>query len=196
MYTKKNFEHCLFNPLAEQRLMEKYPALCEIIHPEWNDDPYLDNILRYIIMVYDPKSPLVFNERDLNHRKNNAAELSRLPQEEETILENIFNCTYSFFGELVVRYLMRFAKSKEWAAICAFEASFWESIRMVMEPISGKDSRQELDAVQKKSAIKSEIDQDIKRLDAYYRSFFSEDEFLEKVAKKRITPEKIANSTK
>lgn len=189
-YKKQDFAACQFNPLTDDTLTTEYPVLCSIVDPEWNDD-HTDSILRYIIMVYDPKSPLVNNERDLNYRKDIAGDLSGI--EEEDLRVAVFKSTHDYSPDLTIKYLMRFAKNKEWAAICAFESSFWESIKEVIEPISGKNSKEKLESVQKKAAIKEEIEKDIKRLDALYRSFFGEDDELQNKAKRRLSPEAIAD---
>lgn len=190
IYKEKDFCNCQFNPLVDQPVLKAYPVISEIIDPDWQDEN-LDTIIRYILMIYDPKSPLVLNERDLNYRKGLAIELVKL--EDEIISESVINSTHKYCPALTIKYLTRFARSKEWAAICAFESSFWESIKEVIEPISGKNSREKLDSVQKKAAIKEEIEKDIKRLDQLYRTFFGEDEDLLNKNKRRLTPELIAN---
>lgn len=190
-YKQTDFKNCQFNPLTDQEMLDAYPKLGEIIDVEWHDDN-LDTILRYMIMVYDPKSPLISYERDLNYRKDTAILLAKI--EDETIAAAVVNSTHIYSPALFIKYLMRFARSKEWAAICAFESSFWESIKEVIEPISGKTSKEKLDSVQKKAAIKEEIEKDIRRLDQLYRTFFGEDDELQLKAKRRLTPEMIANS--
>lgn len=189
-YKKQDFASCQFNPLVEGRIDDVYPQLLDIVYPEWRDTD-TDVILRYTIMVYDPKSPLVVNERDMNYRKGIAAELVGL--EDPELCESIFNATHKYAADLIVRYLIRFIRSKEWAAICAFETAYTESIKEVIEPISGKSSKERLDSVQKKAAVKEEIIKDIERLDKLYRAFFGEDDELQTKTKKRLTPEMIAN---
>lgn len=143
-------------------------------------------------MVYDPQSPIVINERDLNIRKGAAAELAGF-EVEDPIIALIYNCKYEFLADLIISFLQRFIKSKEWAAICAFEGTFWESIKELMLPIEGKDSKQKLESVQKKNAIKESINLDIKTLDGLYKTFTGNDDDLLTKAKKRMTPEMIAN---
>lgn len=188
-YKKQDFAGCQFNPLVEEKMIEAYPKLCEIIVTDWLDE-HIDQILRYAVMVYDPKSPIVSNERDINHRKGVAAQLVGL--EGDDICEFLFNSTHRYSTDLIVRYLIRFVRSKEWAAICAFEMAYTESIKEVIEPISGKSSKERLDSVQKKAAVKEEIIKDIERLDKLYRAFFGEDDDLQNKAKRRLTPEMIA----
>lgn len=179
--------------MVENKMLAEFPKLAEILVPEWEEHHNLDAIIRYMIMVYDPKSPLFRDERDLNYRKSLAAELAGMDMNDETYLIAIYESHLPLFADLVVRYLTRFARSKEWAAICAFEACFWESVRKLMDPITGKTSKEELESVQKKAAIKVEIDNDIKRLDEYYRKFFGEDEDLDKKVRKRLRPELVAD---
>jgi len=188
-YQQKDFDFCQFNPLVSGKMLEAYPKLLEIIEPDWIDAD-VDALLRFIIMVYDPKSPLIANEKDINYRKGVAGELAGM--DDPDILETICTATHAYSSDLTIKYLMRFAKSKEWAAICAFESSFWESIKEVMKPISGKNSKEVLDSVQKKSAIKEEIEKDILRLDKLYRTFFGDDDDLQNRTKRRLTPELMA----
>jgi hypothetical protein len=191
MYSEQNFKGCAFNPLTKDKMLDAYPRLTEIILPEWRTEE-LDGLLRYIICVYDPKSILVSTERDLNYRKGISAELSGLDMNNDELMTSIYTCTHDFIADLIVRFLMRFVKSKEWAAIVIVENCFWESAKKLMEPISGKNSKEELEAVQKKSAIKDELDKDIARLEKYYKSFFGDDDDLQSKAKTRVTPESIA----
>lgn len=190
-YKQTDFNNCQFNPLVPNKILEVYPKLGEIVEPEWIDDD-LDSIFRYLIIVYDPKSPLINYERDLNYRKDIAIQLAKIT--DELTAQAVVTSTHKYSPTLIIKYLMRFARSKEWAAICAFESSFWECIKEVIEPISGKNSKEKLESVQKKAAIKEEIEKDIRRLDALYRQFFGEDEELQQKAKRRLSPEMIAAS--
>lgn len=194
-YKEKDFKHCSFNPLVNGSMIDNYPRIAEIVEPEWVTSPELDSLIRYIILVYDPKSPMVKNEKDLNYRKGVAAEMAGFNMEDERDLVNsIFDCTHEYFVDLIIKFLIRFAKSKEFAAIIVVENCFWESAKELMKPITGDNSKQVLEAVQKKSAIKAELDIDIGRLEKYYKSFFGEDLDLETKAKTKFTPESFGTS--
>lgn len=204
-YTKASFNACHFNPLCTEEMLTAYPKLNDIVSDDWWDDIYLDKLLRYIVMVYDPESPLIKGEKDLNYRKDVALDLAMV--EDDEIRQQFVTCSYpQEQGEegappyqvgVIIKYLMRYPKSKEWASIVATENCFWESISKLMEPISGKDSKAELEAVEKKAKIKDEIDKDIKRLDAYYKAFYGGDRDLEEQIKKRKTsPESYAGLIK
>ena len=206
-YLEKDFKGCIVNPL-QKNLVENNPKLKRIIPDVLyikNEEGEIqelivskneaENILRYIIVMYDPKSPVTRAEKDLMKRKELAATVSGL-KDTDDYLEQIFSCSHPLIVPLAVSYLMDFVKSKEWAAICAFESTFWESIKKLMEPINGKDSKAELESVEKKSKIKNEVDADILRLEQYYLKFFGDDKALEEKAKPKLTPEGMAKMFK
>lgn len=192
MYKKKDFDHCTFNPMTDGSMLVEYPRLKEIILPEY-DRADLDHILRYVIMMYDPKSPLVFNERDINNRRKVAADLAGITG--EIILDQVFSFAHEYAADLTFEYMRRFIRSKEWAAIVALEFTYWESVYKLMAPIFDKNTRNVLTSVQLKSAIKTEMLDDIERLEGLYKTFFGEDRQLEGAIKKRITPELIASQS-
>lgn len=179
--------------MSNEKMLEKYPVISEIVMPEWTSDGLLDSIIRYTIMVYDPKSPLVMAERDLNYRKGIAAEFAGFDINNEETMNLIYSCTYPLLVDYTVKYLIRFIKSKEWAAIAAYEYKFWEAIRLIMQPISTeKSDKEQLDAANKKDVLSVSIDQGLLKLESYYKSFFGEDEELERRSKRRMTPELMA----
>lgn len=194
IYKKKDFGGCMFNPLVDEPMLQVYPRLSEIIFPEWSKDTNLDSIMRYIIMIYDPRSPLIFNERDMNHRKGVAAQLAGFDLDNRDYLMSIYQCSHEYIIDLIMKFLTRFIKSKEWAAICAFESAYWESITKVIEPISGKNSRDILTSVQIKATIKDEIEKDIGRLEKLYQKFLGEDDSLIQKSARRVSPELIAET--
>jgi hypothetical protein len=179
--------------MHEQPMLIAYPVLREIMPVDSENDPLYDELIRYTIMIYDPKSALVIAERDLNYRKGVAAELCGLPVDDEEHMEHIYSCARVGLVELTCKFLVRFVKSKEWAAICAYEYKFWEAIRLIMQPIAAdKSDREQLDAANKKDVLSASIDEGLVKLDTYYKSFFGEDTELERRAKKRMTPELMA----
>lgn len=192
-YVEKDFAACQFNPMVNGSILKVYPVLYDAVSPQFATEPLLDQIVRYIIMVYDSKSPLVFAERDLNYRKGIAAELSGLTTPNGDVdVQAIYDFSNPIAIDFVMRWLMRFSKSKEWAAICAFEYKFWEGVKILMQPITGKTDKEQLEAAQKKDVIANSVDESIKRLDIYYKNFLGDDTELEKKAKKKFTPEGYA----
>jgi hypothetical protein len=191
-YKESDFAACVFNPLKKEKMIVAYPKLTEIILPEWSSMADLDMLIRYVSLMYDSSSPLIREERDINYRKSIAANLAGFDLDDEPYMDSIYNFTHGYLVDLVVKFLIRFIKSKEFTAIIVIENCFWESTKKLLEPISGRSTKDELESVQKKAAIKSELDNDIARLEKYYASFFGGDSQLESKAKGRVTPESIA----
>jgi len=192
-YNQKHFENCTFNPLNERPMTEAYPVLWDIVPAELTGSAELDGLLRYLILVYDPKSALVASERDLNYRKGIAAELAGLAVEQEEAMQQVYMCKAPGLLDMTCKFLVRFIKSKEWAAIAAYEYKFWEAIRLIMQPIDNeKSDREQLDAANKKDVLSASIDEGLIKLETYYKQFFGEDDELERRAKRRMTPELMA----
>ena len=171
-YGIDDFKNLQFNPLCKKSVLTEYRTLSEIING-FENNPALDSILRYTILLCEPKSSLVISERDINYRKEIAAELSGIP---DKLREDVYTYSNVMSLELAVRYLTRFSKSKEYSAILVFENCYQENIRLLLKPIDDttenvKD-KDVLDAVQKKSLIKNEIVEDLKRIESLYVSFF------------------------
>lgn len=197
MYSEKDFSNCMFPPLAKKEMVVAYPRLLEIAPPDSKSLPFFDNVLRYVCMLYDPKSPLITGERDLNYRKTVAAELAGFDSENEEFLQELFESKLDWATTLAMRFLIRFIKQRQWALICSIEMAYWEGVQRIMRPIEkgtgDKKDYDELKALEVKAKLKDEAEKDLKRLDTLYKSFFNEDDDLENAAKNiRITPEMIA----
>lgn len=181
-YKKNQFDGCSFNPMTEGKMIDEYTNLLHVFTTN------NDNIIRYVIMLYDPKSPLISNENDPEVRRRIAGELSSLVIQDK-LLEII--------QESCIEYL-QFINSKQWAAICALEYRFWEAISIIMQPIKNGTDKEQLEAAQKKNVLSESIDDGIKKLDNYYKSMAGGDKELENKLVttkkiKRFTPERIGN---
>lgn len=201
MYVEKDFQHCMFPPLVKKEMLAVYPRLREIESCFDANHILVDKVLRYICMLYDPKSPLIAGERDLNYRKTVAAELAGFDSEtEDAFLQELFDSKLDWVTTLIMRFLMRFIKQRQWALICSIEMAYWEGVQRIMRPIEkgtgDKKDYDELKALEVKAKLKDEAEKDLKRLDTLYKSFFNEDDDLENAAKNiRITPEMIASKS-
>lgn len=191
-YSEKDFQSCEFNPFSKLPMLEQYPRIKEIVDAEWISEyaASIDNILRFVVIVYDKNSPLRQNERDSLRRKNIAYDLAgfdRLENGEPD--EVIVNETHPIIFMITVRYLAKFIKSKEYAALCAFEFKYYENIMELMTPIKGDTNAERLEAAKKKSVISEEIVKDIKIIDDLWLGFFGEKTLVEKVKAKKFIPE-------
>jgi hypothetical protein len=174
-----NFSRCPFDPLCKEPMVDAYPKLRTIFSTN------CDEIIRYVIMMYDSKSPLIEEERDLNRRKTIAVEMSGIVMPER---EEMFEPLH----EAIIEYL-QFTHDRLWAAAVSTEFRFWEAIRIQLQPIKGSTDKEQLEAAQKKNVLADSIDDCMKRIDAYAKEMSGGDEKVEKKVKKRLSPEEIAN---
>lgn len=195
LYNKEDFANLRFNPLADGDILDVYPDLNILVLPSKSGEldtgvTDLDKLIRFSIILSDPKSVVVLAEKDLVRRKDLAAELVDLP-EDPAFRESVFMYNNAVVFYASIQYLKFFAKSKEFAALITFEQCYWEEISLLNKPIDRTESDKDvLTAVEKKGKIKSELELDLNRIDAAYKRFLGEDEAL--IAKKeRMTPENI-----
>ena len=192
-YKLADFSGCVFNPLVKGKMLAEYPRLSEIVEPEWTADPQLDFMLRYCALMYDGRSPLTKDEPDMNIRKTNAAMLAGFDLNNDDYMQGIYSFDNKLLLDLTVRFLIRFAKSKEWTTMVVVENCYWENVRKLLKPITDSDdSKAELEAVQKKSVLKTELDNDIARIETYKRKLYGDDKDLETKARPRSRPEDYA----
>jgi hypothetical protein len=195
-YTEKDFDGLLFNPLTKKPMLKAYPRLSEICPAEFDTLSYGDLMLRYVCLLYDPKSPLITSERDLNYRKQVAAELAGFDTDkDDAFLQTVYQSEEDWLVDMVMLFLIKLVKQRQWALICALEAKYWEGIKRVMQPIAkgDKGDKEVLQSVDIKAKISDELFKDLTRLETLWSEFFGEDSGLINAAKlSRITPESIA----
>lgn len=199
-YTQDQFKNCQFDPF-EWKVFEKYPRLHDLIPKAKKGEESVvdllppDQVLRYIIALYDPKSPLIKGEQNLLRRKEVAAEVAGFDivgQLEE--LTALYECRNGAVVVFIQNYLRIHAKSMEWAMIQSFEQAFWEYQARLMQPIE-KDAKDKdlMSAV----GMKTKLSEDIKGLYENYQTaiskFYGEDkELIERSGKIRsFTPEQV-----
>lgn len=202
-YDAKDFKRCLLNPLqsgnisTDKRLAMIWPTENSNIEgfDEW-DDVSREKLTRYVICLYDPESPLLKDEPNLNQRKVEAAIIAgfNLEAQEEWLEKELYTCKNEYVVYVIAKYL-QLRKSREFAGLMADEQTYWEFIHRLMEPITKADKDRDLmsalDIKTKLSAAKEEINA---RLMANWKRFFADDEdALKQVSKANIwSPEAMA----
>lgn len=157
-------------------------------------------IIRYIIYLYDMKSPLPKAFEDLQKQKVEAALLAGyetdktgkfkdarirkvLDNEDNDILQMIFEYTTSF-------------KSKTYAYYKANEHAFYENINGVYKSAKyAEDPKKELEAQMVKEKMLDHNEKLMQRMEALARELWGKDEeLIEKIEKRgALRPEDIAN---
>jgi hypothetical protein len=180
MYTKDDFKKCFFNPLNKD-LMENERVLHLI--PDDIDDLLTDDaerVVRYVMALYDPKSPLVRDYPDLNTRKVAAAGIAGYDLDKDSDnVDLLISCDSEFLVEVIVRFLRTVVKSRIWAALVADEQTFWEFVIRLMLPITRGDKDRDLvAAAQLKTKLSEDKENINERLDRNWSRFLGDDEML------------------
>jgi hypothetical protein len=179
MYAKDDFKKCFFNPY-DKGLMDN-PRVQQLIPDK--EDLLSDDAartMRYVVALYDPKSPLVRDYPDLNTRKIAAATIAgfdiNVDAESE---EMLFTCDSEFLVQLIVNYLRYVVKSRVWAALQADEQTFWEFVTRLMLPITRGDKDRDLvGAVSVKTKLSEDKENINDRLDRNWSRFLADDDQL------------------
>lgn len=174
----------VIDPYAEGDIMEMYPALQGIKPP---DIPSInpDTFFRWMAFVYDPNSPMIHGFQDLKQRKEAAAD------------EVGFKLKHALdHMPVVVDFLQKMVKSREWTLIVSYENFYDELTEKVNTKLSDGTQDDQLKALEKKTKSLAEMRNIIAILPQLYKEFFGGDEELQKVAEQDITPELVSKMTK
>lgn len=162
-----------------------------------------NRIIRYICYLYDPGSPLQSEYQDLKARKEAAAELAGFKRNSKGLwpesTQDIFNVINKGDVNIVdmVFEFLRIINDKTWMILKVNEINFWEYSLMLMENISGKNSKEKLDAANVKTKLREELKIIASDTELYMKKMFGDEENLQALAKeklKRITPETVGST--
>jgi len=192
-YTSKDFNKCLFNP-CEIDMWVEYPQLLEVKEVS----PYVtEKLMKYIICVYDYKSPIVINNRELKIRKQLAAEFAGYDLMKDD-LKPIFELSAEHVIKAVDLFLKKFIHSRVWYMICCNENIFFEYGQRMLQPVSNKseDGKPMTEkAITEAMVLKTKLSDDMatidERLDAAYKRLYGGEQ-VDKFLSGSTSPERIA----
>jgi hypothetical protein len=198
MYKKEDFSKCAFNPLEEDSMLKTNPKLASIIEMNWLTDNHIEKIIKYVIMVFDPKSPLT-SINSLKERKIVAFGMCGIDKISKDVSFQISTNSYrDILPNLIIKYLITFPRSRDWAILCVIENKFWETIGLLMKPLEEvSDKKDLLKSSESKTKVLESLKTDQSDIDYYYKLIFGDDEEIEKLVKRTaISPQSIAGLKK
>lgn len=154
-----------------------------------------DQMIAYVLYMYDQNTPMKEQFPDLKIRKEQSAILSGYDLvKDNEILHDIFFFRSTKVIEMVDEFLRK-QNNRIWSMIVSNEQTFFEYQTKLLSPVEGERDKDILQALQIKSKIMDDLNTINDRLDSYYMKLYGEDQELLKVIKadKRLTPEFIAN---
>ncbi len=196
-YSEKDFAGCFCNPL-KKNIFNAYPRLSELIPKDMlNSEEDNEKMVRYIIAMYDPGSPLIKEYRDITLRKRTAAMVAGYDfTKDEYFLIDLFSFSNNAALYGVSNFLKFFIHSRLWYMISAREQTIYEYAERMLKPVEAKTGDKEKDLMSA-IAIKSKLSADMAEmndlLEKDYNKFFGSDTDLSKAFKNDdYTPEKMA----
>lgn len=148
---------------------------------------------KYIILMYDSKSPLKTYYSNLDARKIAAAELSSVPKNE---YKELFHMKQPSVVDAVMKFLQH-QNSHLWILIVSNEEAFSEYSENVMSRVDSSEDTTDKDilaAVEKKTKLLNAMHDIRSRLESYYREFYGDDEVVRtEIKARRSTPESQAD---
>ena len=96
----------------------------------------LDLLVKYVVYMYDKKSPMRRYYSDIDQRKTECAILAGYDTDENnTALEKIFNFTDEVAKYLVTEYI-KYINDKIWAVLQGNEEVLWQYNQELLNPIT------------------------------------------------------------
>lgn len=192
IFNTEDFRKMIFNPFkVKGSLKKKYPKMKMFSSFQSADD----QMIAYVLYMYDQNTPMKEQFPDLKIRKEQAALLSGYDLvKDNELLHNIFFFQSSELVDMVDEFLRK-QNNRIWSMIVSNEQTFFEYQTKLLSPVEGDRDKDILQALQIKSKIMDDLNTINDRLDSYYMKLYGEDQELLKTIKadKRLTPEFIAN---
>jgi hypothetical protein len=192
IFNIEDFKKMIFNPFkVKGSLKKKYPKMKMFSSFQSAED----QMIAYVLYMYDQNTPMKEQFPDLKIRKEQAAILSGydLVKDNEKLHEMFFFQSSKIID--MVDEFLRKQNNRIWSMIVSNEQTFFEYQKKLLSPVEGDRDKDILQALQIKSKIMDDLNTINDRLDSYYMKLYGEDQELLKTIKadKRLTPEFIAN---
>jgi hypothetical protein len=171
-----------------------------------------EKMIKYILLMYDEKSPMRNAYPDLDKRKDFCADLAGYDSKiHAEVIKDLKSMTkdekipvgddedekfktvtviWDDFVDAVLSFVIN-QNSRLWAMIVTNEQAFYEYQRRVMAEIDGNANKSSLEAINTKTKLLEAMDDIDKRLDSYYHKLSGGDKSVEDAAarKRRTTAE-------
>ena len=192
IFNTEDFKKMIFNPFkVKGSLKKKFPKIKMFSSFQTAED----QMIAYVLYMYDQNTPMKEQFPDLKIRKEQSAVLSGYDLvKDNEILHDMFFFKSTKVIEMVDEFLRK-QNNRIWSMIVSNEQTFFEYQKKLLSPVEGERDKDILQALQIKSKIMDDLNTINDRLDSYYMKLYGEDQELLKTIKsdKRLTPEFIAN---
>ena len=216
----------VFSVPSDESILRSMPELQRFETFVQNENrPDINNIIRFIVAMYDKRSPFIKMFQDVDKRKLECAAfagynieadkalldcmfsfsnpLPRLvpveefegQEDDDDLEEEEDQINVTFFSEMVIEFL-KDQNSRVWSMIVSNEQSFYEYQKALMSEVTQFTTQKDkLGAISIKSKLMEDSDIISERLEKYYQQLFGTGELAEQ-ANINYTPEGMARVKK
>lgn len=181
---------------VESHLLDKIKTLAPYSDILLNFEPRLeldlDRLLRYVMVLYDKKSPLIKSFTKLDQRKKEAAVLAGYDIDKPEVMEPLFN----FTDPLLQAFALHFMEEQNDMWFCnlmSAEQTFYEYQRALMAEVKlVVGDKDKMSTLMLKSKIQDECDKLAERVETYRTKVYGEGEEKQVAKTRDFSPEGIA----
>jgi hypothetical protein len=197
--SKKDFKDLKYKVFSVDNVLENLkdlrPYAVLLSHEGDNKRADLDKLVRFIMVMYDKKSPIIRLITNIDQRKKEAAIVAGYDLKHDApALEDLFSFADKDLQILALQFL-KDQNDMYWSMIVSNEQTFWEFQKALNQSINNyKDDKQKMDALNVKSKLMEECDKITERVETYYHKVFGDGDAQVKAKQLRgFSPEAIAN---
>ena len=185
----------------DQSVLETYPDLAAIFEDMREqlisvDGMRADQVVRYIVLTYHLKSPLIQREENILQRKKRAMQIIGMTTDKKgffsqhimTVIANKNQKTI----DLIFRFL-RFENNIDWCELCALTELYFDYQKVISEETAGSDKKTAADIMDKKLAARTKSKGLKDEMNALSLSVFKADVSLMDYVGSSIVKEDIMN---
>lgn len=167
---------------VKKSVVEDYPQLGEL--PSWKKmtKADADKIMRFIVLLVDPDTPLR-KEKDSEKRRHFAAILSGATRIDSKLYKDLMALEDVTILEMIADYVS-YICSRDWAMLIANEILFDRLVKSAM-----------IDGISTAKAAPEEMEKVSNRIDTLHGKLFNDGKAAKGVRMVKITPELIAKRT-
>ena len=181
---------------AKTDIFEAHPKLHTLTSFEKCERPDKQKVIRYIILMYDPKSPYITLFQDVEIRKRECAIAAGYDPVANATEDLETKALYEFVDQdfvlMVVEFIQRI-NNRIWSMIVSNEQVFYEAHQTLLQQVENtKGDKDKIQAVELKSKLVDLCDKTNDRLETYYRKFYGDSETAAIITGK-ISPENLDN---
>lgn len=198
--TKKDFDNLKYPVFShEKNLLDKVKELApyaEMLSELENQPQDIDNIVRYFVVLYDKKSPLIKLFPKLELRKKEAAKLAgyNVDDESEPNLERL-ESLYSFQDPVLQLFALYFLEEQNDMWFCnliSSEQTFYEYQKALLTEARLSSDKDKMATLMLKSKLQDECDKLAERVEQYRTKIYGDGEERAKAVSKDFSPESMA----